>query len=281
MIPQGQSALISRQEKVRQYDDGFRFNAFWGYYTGGKYLNDKMDILPFGQQNSDSPLTIVSTIGDWGWVWQIVLQDKVSTGIILPRENLPLFKSKGSNIEESFDAYLRETPLIGRMMEDAQMIEGSVKSIKDYAYMPSKLTIKNCYLAGDAAAFVDPINSSGVVMGLYSGYFSAWCIQNALKKPARKSFYEELYRTQMAARLDLFRLIAFPAHMHTPEMLEKGMKIFGKLSHEERELALTQMTMINRADNLKKLLNFEDKQYFKEWTEAEFNEMLFSENIEV
>ncbi len=274
----GQSAVISRQEKIRCYDDAFRFNAFWGYYSGGHYVDNQMQVHPFGEQKKHSPLTLVSTIGDWGWVWQIVLQEKVSVGLILPKENLPLFKNKGDSMEERFDNFLRETPLIGKVMKDAQLIADSVKSLKDYAYTPSNLTPANCYLAGDAAAFVDPINSSGVVMALYSGFFSAWCIHKSLKKEHRKTFYQELYRKQLTTRLDLFKLIAYPAHLHTPEMLEKGVKIFSQLGDEEMHLALTQTTLINRAENLKKLLNLPEKKYYSEWNETEINNLLFAES---
>lgn len=271
----GQAAIVSRQENNRIYDDGFRFNAFWGYYTGGQFLDGQMNVRPFGEQKKHIPQTVISTIGDWGWVWQIILQEKTSVGIIIPKHRIAEFKKRGTTLEERFHSLVLETPLTGTLMNDAQLIAGSVRSIKDYAYTPAQLSIKNCYLAGDAAAFVDPINSLGVIMALYAGYFSAWCIRQSLQKPQRKPFFKKLYQEQLSMRMDLFRLIAYPAHLHTPEMLAEGSKVFSQLSKDELYLALTQTNLISRGENIKEMFNLPDKELHEEWQEEELNQLLF------
>ena len=260
----GQNALLGRQEKIRVYDEGFRFHAFWGYFKGGNYLDKNATIRPFGEHFTNRPLTVVSTIGDWGWVWQILLREKTSIGVILPKTQMAEFKKRGSTMDERFQSLVRETPLTGELMKNAQPISGTTGSIKDYAYKPDRLTVGNSFLIGDALAFVDPINSAGIVMALYGGFLAAWSIKRILDKPENKKQIQEMFSSQLKLRLDLFRLIAYPSDMISKDMIEEGRKILSQLNDREKYLALTQITLTNRADNLPELLGLPIKNFCHE-----------------
>ena len=209
----GQGALLSKQENTRVFDDGFRFQAFWGYYEGGQYIDGDNTIRQFGQQREHSPMTFVGNLGEWGWFWQIVLQKTISIGIVLPKKNVPKFKAGGESLAERFDNALIPIPVLGELMKDARLKPETVRSIKDYSYRPTQLTSGNCLLVGDAAAFVDPINSAGVVMAMYSGFVAAWTIQRILKKPHQNENLKSLFERQVNSRFDLFRLLAYPEHL--------------------------------------------------------------------
>jgi halogenation protein CepH len=250
----GQSSLIGFQENLKEYDEGFRFNAYWGYYTGGHFLDINGKFTEFGKQLEINPLTLISTIGDWGWIWHIILQKSTSIGIIVPKDKNEEFRSKGNTLAERFDHVVKNTPLTGALMEDAVLDTDSIKSIVDYAYQPKSYTHGNCFLVGDAAAFVDPINSAGVVMAMYAGYLSAWCIERILKNPDRKEKLRAIYAKQLKARVELFRLLAYPSDEITEEMMLKSKELVKQVGMAENQLSMTQCSLTNRAKNLPDLM---------------------------
>jgi flavin-dependent dehydrogenase len=250
----GQKALVARQEKIRIYDEGFRFHAFWGYYKGGNYLDGSTNVRSFGEQIIHPPLTFISSIGDWGWSWQILLKQKTSIGLIVPKERIEEFKKGGKSLDERFHSMLSQVPITGNLMHGARLIPNSVKSIKDYAYKPVKLTVGNCFLVGDAAAFVDPVNSAGVVMALYGAFLASRSIIKSLDAPEDKKEMIKFFEKQIKLRLDLFRLLAFPQHLVSEKMINNGRKILSQLDDREKQLALTTITLTNRSKNLPQLI---------------------------
>ena len=251
----GQSALLAKQEKVRIYDEGFRFHAFWGYFKGGNYLDGNAKIQPFEQRFKQRPMTFISNFKDWGWVWHIILREKTSIGIILPKKQLIDFKNRGATLSERFQSFVKDTPLTGRLMQDAKFIPDSVGSIKDYAYKPTQMTIGNCFLIGDACAFVDPINSVGIIIGMYGAFLATWSIKRALKSPSKIEGIKKNFETQLKLRLDLARLISFPNELVSQDMIEQGHRLIGQLDDIEKKLALTQIALTSRAGNLPEFID--------------------------
>src|SRR5680860_1272990 len=186
----GQAAVVASQLKIRAFDEGLRFSAFWGYYRKSKYLTFDGALHNDEDKFTHPPATLMSTIGDWGWSWHIVL------------------------------------------------------SIRDYAYKPTTFTAGNCYLAGDAAAFVDPINSIGVVFGMFSGSISAHAISRSLEKPGEAQLNRDLYSTHYGNRVALFRLLALPnGHAHlTREDIDRAKMAISSSSDAELQLMALQAT---------------------------------------
>lgn len=178
----GQQAVISSQNKIRQFDRDFAFQSVWGYYDKSDYYDQNNEIRPFSDRTQFGPLTTISSIGNWGWSWHILLRQKVSVGIVLPKSHMTDFKAGGDNLDNRFKAYVPKIPLIGDLLKNSKMIDDSISSVRDYAYHSGKLAFKNYFLTGDAAAFVDPISSEGVPMAMYGGYLASWAIINSLKK---------------------------------------------------------------------------------------------------
>lgn len=246
----GQAALLSKKMGTRQFDPDIRFTALWGYYQGGKYLTVEGEVVEFSKQKEISPCTIVTTIGGWGWVWHITLRDSISIGIILPPERLQAFKATKDTKEAKFQGLAAESPLIGDLIRDAEFT-GEMHGIRDYAYLPLKLADGGCYLAGDAAGFVDPINSAGVVFGMYAGVMAAWSIGRALKKPARNDEIREMYIKMYSDRLALLRLLAMPPDASgVSAAIEESARGVAMASETEQRLMLMQATLNSRADGL-------------------------------
>ncbi|MFC4634278.1 NAD(P)/FAD-dependent oxidoreductase [Dokdonia ponticola] len=250
----GQQAIFSKQRRTRVFDKDFGFQAVWGYFDKSYFYDKNLKVRSFEERYENGGMTAVSEIGNWGWSWKIMLREKVSVGIILSNKHQPRFKTGGTTLEERFDLFSKGIPLVGNMLSESTLIPGSVKSIRDYAYQSTKLVLDNCFLAGDAAAFVDPISSEGVPVSMYGGYLAAWAISNSLKKPHRKEFYKNTFAQEYNKRLKIFKILAYPSKQIPDHLFKLGQKIIHSFSEQELLLILAQSNMTGRFETLNKLL---------------------------
>lgn len=253
----GQSAVVAQQIGARVFDQALRFSAFWGYFEGGRYLTYDGAVHPIADLRQTPPATLVSTIGDNGWVWHIALRDRVSIGLILPHDRLGEIKaSNPEQREQKFQDIVSKTALVGDLLEGATFRPGSLRGIRDYAYKPNRMAIGKALLAGDAAAFVDPINSAGVVFSMYAGTMAAIAINSSLHNPPRASFYGQLFESQYKSRLALFRLLAIPdaKNVLSPSEIEMARQAISSSSSDERLLAMWQATLSNRPEAMDDVL---------------------------
>jgi flavin-dependent dehydrogenase len=161
------------------------------------------------------------------------------------------FKSKGDSLAEQFDSAVRNAPVIGSLIRDGKIIDNQVHSLRNLAYKPIHLTYNNAYLAGDAAWFVDPINSAGILNALYSGYMAFWTIDNSLKNPKRNVFYKEVYESQFALRLNLLKLLAYALNVDDEsDLIKYSRQALKKQSQDEVNLMVSQLLLTNRPENL-------------------------------
>jgi flavin-dependent dehydrogenase len=99
---------------------------------------------------------------EYGWCWRIPLPGRVSVGIVVPADVL---RRSGDGIETQYDAWLRSDALIGPWAAHAKRLT------KVFRYNNYQLTTlrgfgPNWALCGDAFGFIDPIFSSGLLVGL-------------------------------------------------------------------------------------------------------------------
>jgi flavin-dependent dehydrogenase len=209
----GQTGVIGRQLGLRVFDDGFRFMSVWGYFDNSSYLAADGLIYPARSVLQVPPTTYVSALpqGDgWAWLWHIMLRETTSIGLVIPiawaRE------TRGS--AESWEAwYLRQCeamPLLQRLLTDATFCQGSVRLVRNYSYRSKRVAGPGYFLLGDAAGFVDPIFSVGVVFSMYSAYAAAHTIDRCLRQCARRNEHQSMFSSQVQARLELSRSLALP-----------------------------------------------------------------------
>lgn len=247
----GQAAVVARQFGFREFDEALRFTALWGYYRGGRFLTYEGSVHSYDERFETTPATLTSSIGGWGWVWHIVQREMVSVGVIVTPERLAAFKASTNTPEAKLRAMVAETPLIGKLMEDAEFIEGSFYAIRDYAYKPTRLAFGCCYLVGDAAAFVDPINSAGVPFGMYAGFLAASSIEQTMYDGASRDRYRNSFIDQYGGRLQMFRLLAIPTDAAvSPEMIEIARRFIAMSSVAEQQLMLLQATLTRRNERV-------------------------------
>lgn len=250
----GQAAFVSKQEGTREFDDDFRYTAMWAYFKGGHFTTYDGERYPASQWQEHPPVTYVSAIGDAGysWLWHIVLKEKTSVGLILSRDYVEQLKKEKKSVKEEFFRLIHSTPIFNELMEDSEYIEDSFSAIRDYAYAAKDFVIGDrCYVTGDGAAFVDPINSVGVPFSMFTGYLSAWCIDQKLQ--GTQNDVARIYTMQLENRVSVYKLLALPPHLPDPPESEMN-RVRQALKQEralEQELILVQSQLTNRPDRIK------------------------------
>ena len=249
----GQNMVLAKKNNWIEYDQKFKFQALWGYFDRTDYLDANCKITSFDDRFTDPPMTLISSTGDWGWVWKIVMKEKVSIGAIIPREHLDRLKKYGDGIHDRFINYIADTPVISKLMPESRLIS-DVMSVRDYTYRASHLALDQCYLIGDAAAFFDPINSEGITMAMHSGYMAAWAISGSLANPQRRHFYKNTYIRNLKTRLTLFYLLTYPDKNFPPNYVSLIKQSISNQSDTENLLTLSQLLLTNRASGFDKVL---------------------------
>jgi flavin-dependent dehydrogenase len=143
---------------------------------------------------------------DMGWLWLIPLSDTVtSVGAVIPQA-VHRRESK-TTPEESLAHYVDSTPLAAKLLTAAQRVTPA-RFDADYSYLGTTLAGDRWVAVGDAAAFLDPIFSTGVLLAMQGGLDIADAIDAGLRDGdlSRRRFrkYERLAR----ARYHHFRRFA-------------------------------------------------------------------------
>ena len=97
-----------------------------------------------------------------GWCWRIPLPGRVSVGLVI---DTPVLRRFGDSAEEQFDAYLRHDPMLRDWGVTAKRIAPVVR-YTNYQLRHTRGFGENWALLGDAFGFVDPVFSSGMLVGL-------------------------------------------------------------------------------------------------------------------
>src|SRR3989442_1349451 len=116
---------------------------------------------------------------DMGWLWFIPLSDTViSIGAVIPqavhrRQSRP-------TPEESLAHYLADTPAAAPLLERAQRVSPA-RFDADYSYLATRMAGDRWVAISDAAAFLDPIFSTNVMLAMQGGLEAAEAIDAGLR----------------------------------------------------------------------------------------------------
>ena len=115
-----------------------------------------------------------------GWFWMIPLRDgTMSVGAVCRPAYL---KRRTGSIPE----YLLQTIAIGHpemqhRMRNAVLIDNVARATGNYSYQSTRMRGDRHIMVGDAYAFVDPVFSSGVLLGMNSGVLGAEAVDAWLR----------------------------------------------------------------------------------------------------
>ena len=158
---------------------------------------------------------IIVTTPD-GWWWMIPFADgSVSVGVVMPSQR---FKQREGSVEVLFETAAAATPEVRDRLIGARRTT-DVKAIADYSYKMSSFAGDGYCLVGDAACFLDPVFSTGVLMAMTSGALAADTVAAALARKGRVDGtdfrrFERIYRRGVA------RFTRFVHGFYEPAMLE-------------------------------------------------------------
>ena len=101
---------------------------------------------------------------DHGWSWRIPLPDRVSLGIVLGADEAKKF---GATPEERYDNLLKQDSVLRVATADAKRLT-PVLEYTNYQLVSDRLFGDGWVLLGDTAGFIDPVFSSGLLIGMTS-----------------------------------------------------------------------------------------------------------------
>lgn len=157
-----------------------------------------------------------------GWIWVIpVSREHLSIGVVLSnsyvKEQKEKLKGSGCVTWEK-DLYLQElseSPLMNTVLKGAKT-EHRTLTAGDYSYYCEKKYGSNYALVGDAGAFLDPIFSSGIYVGMHSSELVADAVHAKLTTGKGEAEMKEAY-TKINGAVNL--LEKFIRLFYTPESL--------------------------------------------------------------
>ncbi|MDH5824501.1 NAD(P)/FAD-dependent oxidoreductase [Luteimonas sp. RD2P54] len=148
-----------------------------------------------------------------GWYWLIPLPgDEMSVGAVCSPEYL---KQRRGDNESFLMQTLAARPSVWKRMQGAERI-APVHATGNYSYACTRMSGPGWVMAGDAYAFVDPVFSAGVYLGMHSAEHAAELVDGALRDGRR----ERALQRAMEKRLNrgLRRFSWFIYRFTTPVM---------------------------------------------------------------
>ncbi len=190
----GRDALLSRKFGWRDKDADLNKIAVWSYYKGARR-----------DPGLDEGATTVAYVPQKGWFWYIPLHsDIVSVGVV--GEPSYLYRDTRDpdaifHREAQACAWIRDHLSVGTQVEP-------VRVTGEYSYHSRRIGGDGFCLVGDAFAFLDPLFSTGVFLGLKSGEMAADAIHAGLASgTVSAAHFDEYYARQRRAVMSFRHLV--------------------------------------------------------------------------
>jgi len=164
----GQSAILSNKFGWRVRDPKLKKAVLYSYFKGALREPDL---------NGGATLVLRTEQGSGGWFWYIPLEDDItSVGIVANPDYL--VKGRGQDLAKIFHEEIEKCEPCRRRVAGAKRAD-KIYSIIDYSYRSKHVAGDGFMLIGDAYGFLDPIYSSGVLLGLKMAELAADAIHDA------------------------------------------------------------------------------------------------------
>jgi len=151
--------------------------------------------------SDEGNITIV--LFDGGWWWFIPFKgDITSVGCVLQKHFS--LAHRGASPEEMFNAALADTPSMQDLLRGATRVR-PVGTTGNWSYRCRQFYGDRFLLVGDAAGFIDPLFSTGVLMAAYGGRYAAQAIDAALAASDFSANRFAEYQQQALQGADLFK----------------------------------------------------------------------------
>ncbi|MFN3566101.1 MAG: NAD(P)/FAD-dependent oxidoreductase [Burkholderiaceae bacterium] len=191
----GRSGVLAKRFGTHEYDPLLQNIAIHAQYEGIPRASGRRagDIRMF-------------TRPDMGWIWLIPLSDTiVSVGAVIPKR---VHQHEGkATPEDSLAHYLATTPHLPPLLANVRCIS-PVRVDVDYSYLATRMAGDRWVAVGDAAAFLDPIFSTGVLLAMQAGLEAAAAIDAGLRRGDLSARIFTSYERLVRKRYHHFRRFA-------------------------------------------------------------------------
>lgn len=178
----GQQGFMSKFRKTRRYHPELKNAACYAYFKDARWK------FQYAGQPDKSRIFVCSV--PEGWFWYIPLaKDVVSVGLVSKTEYVK--RSKVKDMRSFFFDAVKACPEIAPLLEKARVLPGmdpaepgkDFFTAADWSFASDSACGDGWLAAGDAAFFIDPLLSSGVLMAHLSGHRAAYSITTAWRHP--------------------------------------------------------------------------------------------------
>ncbi len=215
----GPASVIGKQLTTRTYDDRMQQTSLHTYYQG-------VAGEPAGQEGH-----VIVTSCPRGWFWYIPMNSgelgEASVGLVTGQEFRDEIARVGN--QAFYDAALAECPRLQAMLGPKAEQMGRMRSIRDWAFACDRMAGPGFFLAGDSAAFVDPLLSTGVSLAMLAGYSAAVCMHTVLRDPSMEGdairFYDGNYKRMYSVTRDCLLYFYSGNVVHSEDVFWKARKL--------------------------------------------------------
>ena len=193
----GRDTFLGNKLKLKRKSDLHQSAAIFSHFTGVR------------RRDGEDAGNITVDRFDHGWFWLIPLPGGVmSVGAVcfpeyLKQRSAHRGEAGGDPNEAFLMRTLQTTPSVWNRMQDAERV-APVHVTGNYTYACSRMSGPGWVMAGDAYAFVDPVFSSGVYLGMNSAEQAAEVVDTALREPAREAAMQEAMENRLKRGLRHF-----------------------------------------------------------------------------
>jgi hypothetical protein len=205
----GRDTLLATRFRTKEADKRNNTAALFGHFRDVQRRDGNADGM------------IAMHLFPQGWFWVIPLPDGItSVGVVGTQA---FFKSRTGDLDAFFAQAVAATPSLAERMAAAQSV-GPLVSAANFSYRSTRVTGDGYILIGDAAAFIDPLFSSGVMLAMSSATFAVDAVVARLDgKPAAATLMSE-YERKARRGLKAFAWLIY--RINTPILRDMLMEEF-------------------------------------------------------
>jgi flavin-dependent dehydrogenase len=208
----GQAKIMARRFDAVGWHSDLKNLAAWTYFQGGSCYD--------GQEAGN----ILIENRPPGWLWLIPFSDHTCVGFVAP---ITKFSASGLKPAAILYQHIDEAQEVKRLLIGAVEVS-QVRTAKDWPYTCERMSGPGFVQVGDAAAFIDPLFSTGVMIAMRSASAAARAVNTILDKPDSETSIRQSYED--AYRVFLDTVISFVCFFYDPS------KKVGEYFDKAREL---------------------------------------------
>jgi len=147
----------------------------------GAYWRDHVPYRPPDGSQQGGEFFMEALDDGSGWAWAIPLHDgRLSVGVVIHRSEHRRLRGELTTAEAIYHDRLRRAPELSVMLAEATR-SPEVRSWQDFSYIAESFAGPGYRMVGDAAAFIDPLFSTGVHMAFLGALSAAASIASELR----------------------------------------------------------------------------------------------------